>query len=163
MKLDDVFGTAGDHQLSTFDWGASAVLLYNTLVPAENAIDVSHTGQMAFDKLRRLPSHTLVAVLQRQVLVEGGSVQFLGTPREQAAGVPPTVPQGQRRMSPIAIMLMVIMSVIALGLTFSMNNGKQVDPEAFKSVITAMVDILKEENKKDAPASPAEQQQLVVP
>lgn len=163
MKLDAVFGVAGDHQLSTLDWGVSAVVLYNTLVPSEHAIDVSHTGRQAFDKLRRLPSDTLVAVLSRQVLLEGSKVEFIGPAREQAAGVPPTVPQGQRRMSPIAIFLMIVMSVIGVGLTFSMKQGTQVDPEIFKALIAGMVDIMKEENKKDAAAVPTDPQQLVVP
>lgn len=163
MKLDDVFGTAGDHQLSAFDWGVSAVVLYNSLVTSESAIDVGHTGRQAYDKLRRLPSTTLMAVLSRHVTVEGGAVEFVGTAREQAAGVPPTVPQGQRRMSPIAIFLMIVMSVIGVGLTFSMKNGTQVDAEIFKALITGMVDVMKEENKKDAAQAPSDPQQLVVP
>lgn len=160
MKLDDVFGTAGDHQLSDFDWGAAAVMLYNSLVAKDLNIDVSHTGRQAFDKLRRLPSSTLMVVLSREVKLEGSTVEFIGTVREQAAGVPPTVPQGSRKMSPIAIVLMIVLSVIGVGLTFSVRNGAQVDTAVFNTVITSMIEIMKEENKKD---QAAQQQQQPAP
>lgn len=163
MKLDDVFQTAGDHQLSDFAWGVSAVVLYNTLVTAPHAIDVSHTGNQARDKLRALPSSTLVAVLSRRVLLEGDVVGFIGTAREQAEGVPPTVPTSTRRVNPMAMFLMAFLLMICGVLTFGAYQGKG-DPETLKVVITAMVDLSKEAFKDpNQPAAPKPAEQPVTP
>jgi hypothetical protein len=162
MKLDDVLAMAGEHQLSNFGWGASAVILYNGLVPTQNHIDVSYTGKQAYDKLRTLPSFTLVAVLTREVHIEGMTVDFVGASAEQSLGVPPTVPHGSRRMSPVALLLMVTMMVISLALVFGtiQNPGKPVNTEALQAVLSTMTELMKEDNRaheasqkpKEAPA-----------
>lgn len=163
MKLDEVLAMAGDHQLSGFDWGISAVLLFNTLVTGENQIDVSHTGKQAFDKMRRLPSGTLTSVLLHEVQVEGTQVKFIGTAREQARGIPPTVPLPQKKMSPMAIMLMIVMTIIAVSLSLSSIYvaHKGGDPsqqtKALQVVLDTMVSLTKEENKQPAPAPPPQE------
>ncbi len=164
MKLDEVLAMAGEHQLSGFDWGISAVALFNTLVTQENHIDVSHTGKQAFDKLRRLPSATLTQVLVHEVQVEGTLVKFIGTAREQARGVPPTVPQAQKKMNPMALFLMIVMTVICLSLAFSsiFLAHKGGDPsqqtKALQVILSTMVELTKEENKQPAPAHPPPQE-----
>lgn len=152
MKLDDVLATAGDRQLSDFDWGVTAVVLYNSLVNSENFIDVSLTGKQAYEKLRRLPSSTLMMVLTREVQIEGSTVEFIGSANDSAAGIPPTVPQGQRRMSPIAVMLMIIMTVMAVAMVFSSYRNPSSagsNNEALKTVVGAMIELVKEENKSN--------------
>ncbi|WJJ55138.1 hypothetical protein [Xanthomonas phage RTH11] len=163
MKLDDVFQTAGDHQLSGFAWGASAVVLYNTLVAPPHAIDVSHTGTQARDKLRALPTSTLLAVLSRRVLLEGDAVEFIGTAREQADGVPPTVPTNTRRVNPMAMVLMAFLLMICGVLTFGAYQGKT-DPETLKVIITALVDLSKDAYKDpNQPAAPKPAEETVTP
>jgi hypothetical protein len=154
MKLDDVLAMAGEHQLSGFDWGASVVILYNGLVPTENHIDVSHTGKLAYEKLRRLPAATLLAVLTREVQIVGSSVDFIGTVGERALGIPPTVPNGHRRLSPMAIFLMIFMSVISLTFLIGAirSPGQPPNTEALQTVLTTITDMMKEENRAEEAA-----------
>lgn len=160
MKLDDVLAMAGDHQLSSFDWGASAVILVNTLLSPENHIDVSHTGKESFEKLRRLPSAILFSVLTREVQVVGAFVDFVGTARDQASIVPITVPQSQRRMSPMAIFLMIIMSAISIALTFSsmqqaQKTGQMPDTQTLQVILQTMGELVKDTNRPaDTPENP---------
>lgn len=171
MKLDDVLGMAGDHQLNGFEWGASAVILVNSLVGPENQIDVGHTGKQAFEKLRRLPSATLMSVLVHEVVVEGAHVKFLGTAREQSQTVPPTVPAPTtRRMSPMAVFLMVIMSVIGIALTISSIHtsrmtGSAGDTTALQAVLKTMAEVIKEERTghEPDPAPPQDQSPPIEP
>lgn len=164
MKLDDVLGMAGDHQLNGFEWGASAVILVNSLVGPENQIDVGHTGKQAYDKLRRLPSGTLMSVLVYEVVVEGPHVKFNGTARDQSTTVPPTVPAPTtRRMSPMAVFLMIIMSVISIALTLSSihasrTTGSAGDTSALKLVLTTMTELVKEERTGHEADPPKEEQ-----
>ena len=161
MKLDDVLAMAGDHPLSGFAWGASAVLLVNSIAATEDQIDVNHTGQQAYEKLRRLPSSTLIAVLTREVSVIGSAVEFVGTPVEAGRGVPVTVPQAQsRRMSPFAIVLMVVMTVISLALTMGtlqsvQKTGQMPDNQTLTEIVHAMAELLKSETQPESPPSPA--------
>lgn len=153
MKIDDVLAMAGDHPLSSFEWGPSAVVLVNSLLTVENRIDVTHTGKQAHNKLRLLPASILISILTREVVVAGAFVDFATMPAEQVAGVPPTVPTGSRRMSPAAIFLMIVMSVIGMGLTFSsMQTAKQTgqvaESPALKVVLDTMAELLKEEQSK---------------
>lgn len=157
MKLDEVLATAGDRQLSDFEWGVTAVLLFNSLVSPENYIDVSHTGKQAYEKLRRLPSVVLMTVLTREVQIEGSTVEFIGLDTDRPPGVPPTVPQGQRRMSPIAVMLMIIMTVISLAMVFgSYRNPDSVESnnDVLKTIVQTLTELAKDENAKDSTTRP---------
>lgn len=162
MKLDDVLAMAGDHPLSEFPWGASAVLLMNSIAVTEDQIDVNHTGKQAYEKLRRLPSATLLCVLTREVSVIGNSVEFVPSQAEAARGVPVTVPTApSKRMSPIAILIMVVLSVIGMALTFStvstaQKTGEVQDTQALTEIVKTMAEILKSETAPQNPASPAD-------
>ena len=154
MKLDDVLAMAGEHKLSDFDWGASVVILYNGLVPTENHIDVSHSGKLAYGKLRRLPAATLMAVLTREVQIVGSSVDFVATVGEQALGIPPTVPHGHRPLSPMAVFLMIFMSVISLTFLIGAmrSPGQPVNTEALQTVLATVTEMMKEENRAEEAA-----------
>ena len=155
MKLDDVLAAAGDHQLSGFEWGVSAVILVNSILPNENHIDVSHTGKEAHAKLRSAPSATLLAILMREVQLSGSSVEFLPTASGQSTGIPPTVPAaGSKRMSPIAVGVLVFLSVVGLMFTWSSIQttrvtGQVVEHDTIKTIISAMVELVKEPPKSE--------------
>lgn len=162
MKLDDVLAMAGDHKLSGFPWGASAVLLVNSISAAQDHIDVDHSGKEAYEKLRRLPSATLLAVLTREVSVVGAYVEFVGHAGAPSTGIPATVPNGPRRMSPAAIILMVVMSGIAMMMTWSSMQATKAgqppgDNQAVVEIIKTMTELLKDETQPlpAAPATPA--------
>lgn len=164
MKLDDVLAMAGEHPLSGFDWGTSVVILYNGLVPTENHIVVSNTGRQAYEKLRRLPTATLMAVLTREVQIVGSSVDFIGTVCEQANNVPPTIPQGQRGMSPMAMIMMVTMVVISLAMVFGTlrSSDKPMNVEALQAVLSTMTELLKEDNRANE-ATQAKPEEVPLP
>lgn len=162
MKLDDVLAAAGDHPLSGFDWGASAVILVNSLLPAEHHINIGFTGKEAYLKLRSAPSSTLMVILTREVRINGSSVEFVHTtpfhvPFEQPAmaGVPPTVPPpGPKRMSPIA--MVVLAFLVAVGLMFTYSSiqttrvtGEPQEHDTLKTIIDAMTDMVREEQGAD--------------
>jgi len=160
MKLDDVLAMAGDHPLSGFPWGASAVLLMNSIAASQDQIDVNHTGKQAYEKLRRLPSTTLLAVLTREVSVIGTTVEFVATPAEAARAIPATVPTApNRRMSPMAIVLMIVLSIMGMGLTFgamqASSKGQPQDNAALTEIVKTMAELLKSETQPATPASPA--------
>lgn len=160
MKLDDVLAMAGDHPLSGFPWGASAVLLMNSIAASQDQIDVNHTGSQAYEKLRRLPSSTLLAVLTREVSVIGSTVEFVTTPAEAARAIPVTVPTAPtKRMSPIAIILMIVLSLMGMALTFSSMQsaakGEPQDNAALTEIVKTMSELLKSEVQPSSPASPA--------
>ena len=153
MKLDDVLAAAGDHQLSGFEWGVSAVILVNSLVPPDCHIDISHTGREARTKLRSAPSKTLLTILVRDVQLSGSSVEFLPLTQEAAACIPPTVPPaGARRMSPVAVALLIVMSFIGLALTWSSiqvsrDTGQVSEHESLKVIIQSMTEIVKQDRE----------------
>jgi hypothetical protein len=161
MKLDDVLAMAGDHPLSEFPWGASAVLLMNSIAVTEDQIDVNHTGKQAYEKLRRLSSATLLCVLTREVSVIGNSVEFVPSQGEAARGVPVTVPVApSKRMSPMAAIIMVVLSIIGMALTFStvqqaQKTGQPQDNAALTEIVKTMAEILKSETSPQNPATPA--------
>ena len=163
MKLDEVLAMAGEHQLSGFEWGVSVVILYNSLVASEHHIDASHSGKQAYEKMRRLPSTTLSSVLFHEVQVDGVNVKFIGTTREQSRNVPPTVPQQQRKMNPMAVFLMCVMTAISLMLGYSAirtaHNGETPDTTALQMVLKTMVELVKEENRQPAQGQPPAQPQ----
>lgn len=156
MKLDDVLAAAGDHQLSGFDWGVSAVILVNSVVPADNQIDISHTGKEAHAKLRSAPSATLLAILMREVQLNGSSVEFLPMASGHNPGIPPTVPpMGSRRMSPLAVGVLMVLTIIGLMFTWSSiqttrATGQVVEHETIKTIISAMVELVKEPTKPES-------------
>lgn len=150
MKLDDILATAGDYPLSGFDWGASVVILVNSLVPAECHIDVSHTGKEARSKLRNAPTSTLLTILVREVRLNGASVEFVPTAIEQTSGIPPTVPMaGSRKMNPAAVAVLVFLSLIGMAFTWSSitathNAGEPVEHDTLKIIIQTMTELVKD-------------------
>ncbi len=160
MKLDDILTAAGDHPLSGFDWGASVVILINSLVPAECHIDVSHTGKEARSKLRNAPASTLLTILVREVQLNGSSVEFLPTAVEHTSGIPPTVPTaGSRKMNPAAVAVLVFLSLIGMAFTWSsitatQATGEPVEHETLKMIIQTMTELVKEAHQSGTPAIP---------
>lgn len=160
MKLDDVLAAAGDHTLSTYDWGPGIVVLVNSSVPAECQIDLSLTGKEARTKLRSAPMSTLMAIMTRDIQLNGSSVVFAPTAIEHATGIPPTVPvTTARRMSPVAMVVMVFLALIGLAMTWSsiqvtQSTGQTQDHETLQVIIKTMTDLAREERQNTAPATP---------
>jgi len=157
VKLDDLVGLAGDHPLSDFEWSTQAVLLFNNLVPESYYLNVTMSGKQAHDKIRSLPLPTLLTILSQDVEVQGSTVRFVPTVDTQTP-VPPTVPP-TRRMSPLAIILMVVMTLISLTLAVGTlrNPDSKANADTLQMVVRTMVDVLKEENTQaDAPAKAPE-------
>ncbi|QVD49374.1 hypothetical protein LUCX_304 [Xanthomonas phage vB_XciM_LucasX] len=150
MKLDEALALAGEHPLSTYAWGVGAVILFNSLVAKDQQIDVNHSGQQAHDKLRRLPSSTLAAILVREVQIEGSNIEFLPTVGEQSQGRPPTIPSG-RKANPVITLVMVVLAAVSIGLVISnyrtgSDAQKAATADVLKVVVQTMGELAKESN-----------------
>lgn len=165
MKLDDLVGLAGDHPLSDFEWSTQLVLLFNNLVAEDYHLNVSMTGKQAHDKMRSLPLATLMTILTQDIQVQGNKITFVPTVDTQTP-VPPTVPP-TRRMSPLAIVLMVVMTLISLTLAVGTlrNPDSKANADTLQMVVRTMVDVLKEENSQENQAAkpPEKPQEPVAP
>lgn len=160
MKLDEVLAMAGEHELSSFVWGASAVALVNTLLSTEQQIDVTITGNAAFERLRKLPAATLVAILTREVVVEGSSVSLQPSAIEAAKGASMTI-HPSKKLSPIAVVVMTVLALIGLALTFSTmraveRTGTAPDLPALEHVIDTLTELAKDQHSDPttSPSSP---------
>lgn len=160
MKLDDVLAAAGDHPLSSFDWGPSMVILINSLVPGDCQIDIGLTGKEARSKMRSAPLTTLMAIMTRDVQINSGSVVFMPTALEHATGIPPTVPvQGSRRMSPVAAIVLAFLTVVGMAMTWSsiqltQTTGQAQDHETLQVIIQTMTELVKDERDVGSPPAP---------
>lgn len=156
MKIDDLLALAGPHELSTYEWGASAVMLLNELMPDNLRLTVQQTGTEARDHVRRLNATTLTYLLTREIeLVDGNVVRFTVTPSPLHT-TPPTIPTpGQKKMAPAAMVLMVLMMVISLALTFStvfvtMEKGEVPNTEALTKTLSTLTELVKEAEDADS-------------
>jgi len=143
MKLDDLFTMVGDRELSSLQWGASAIELTNSLLDSTQQLAPTCTGTEALAKLRGLPFSTLASIISNEIQIEGNTISFNGTAIQRANGTPPTVPSAKQQMNPIVLIVVIVMSVVSLGLTFSSmkasaTSGEQPESETIQVILKSL-------------------------
>lgn len=154
MKLDDLFTMVGDRELSSLPWGASAIELTNTLLSQKDQLAPTCTGTEALAKLRGLPFSTLASITTNEIQIEGSTLSFSSNAFQRTGGTPPTVPSTKQQMNPLVLIVVIVMSVVSLGLTFSSMkasaaSGEQPESQTIQAILKSLTEFAASESPSE--------------